>query len=101
MELKKGCQISSLIRAIVQFVIGIIGSLVIEGVASAIYFMESGVNSISVIINGVNIEKLKDLNKKLLSYKKKSDILHNEIKKELFELQSLLDDDKEAASIYF
>lgn len=70
MELKKGCQISSLIRAIVQFVIGIIGSLVIERVASAIYFMESGVNSISVIINGVNIDKLKDLNKKLLSYKK-------------------------------
>ena len=101
MELKKGYQISSLIRAIVQFGIGIIGSIVIGGVASAIYFMKSGVNAISVIINGVNIDKLKDLNKKLLSYKKKADILHNEIKKELFKLQSLLDDDKEAASIYF
>ena len=81
MELKKGCQISSLIRAIVQFGIGIIGSIVIGWVASAIYFMKSGVNAISVIINGVNIDKLKDLNKKLLSYKKKQIFYITKLKK--------------------
>lgn len=100
-ETKKGRQISSIIGGIVQLGIGIVGGIVTGGVASAIYFASSGLNAISVIISGVNIDKLKDLNKKLLSYKKKADSLHNEIKKEIHELNSSLKEDQEAAPIYF
>ena len=100
-ETKKGSQISSLIGGIAQLGIGIIGGIVTGGVTSAIYFASSGLNAISVIINGVNIDKLRDLNKKLLSFKQKADSLHNEIKNELYELNSLLKADQEAAPIYF
>ena len=100
-ETKKGSQISSLIGGIAQLGIGIEGGIVTGGVTSAIYFASSGLNAISVIINGVNIDKLRDLNKKLLSFKQKADSLHNEIKNELYELNSLLKADQEAAPIYF
>lgn len=100
-ETKKGSQISSLIGGIAQLGIGIVGGIVTGGVTSAIYFASSGLNAISVIINGVNIDKLRDLNKKLLSFKQKADSLHNEIKNELYELNSLLKADQEAAPIYF
>ena len=100
-ETKKGSQVSSLIGGIAQLGIGIIGGIVTGGVTSAIYFASSGLNAISVIINGVNIDKLRDLNKKLLSFKQKADSLHNEIKNELYELNSLLKADQEAAPIYF
>ena len=100
-ETKKGSQISSLIGGIAQLGIGIVGGIVTGGVTSAIYFASSGLNAISVIINGINIDKLRDLNKKLLSFKQKADSLHNEIKNELYELNSLLKADQEAAPIYF
>lgn len=100
-ETKKGSQISSLIGGIAQLGIGIVGGIITGGVTSAIYFASSGLNAISVIINGINIDKLRDLNKKLLSFKQKADSLHNEIKNELYELNSLLKADQEAAPIYF
>lgn len=100
-ESKKDSQISSLIGGIAQIGIGIIGGVVTGGATSALYFASSGINALSVIINGVNIDKLKDLNKKLLSYKEKADSLNNEIKQKLYELKSLLKADQEAAPIYF
>ncbi len=100
-EEKTSSQISSLIGDIAQFGIGIIGGIVTGGATSGLYFVNAGLNAFSVILNGVNIDKLKDLNKELLSYKKQADTLHNEIKQELLDLHSRINEDKEAAAIYF
>lgn len=100
-EARKSSRISSLIGGIAQLGIGIVGGIVTGGVTSAFYFASSGLNAISVIINGVNIDKLKDLNKKLLSFKEKADSLHNEMINELYKLKALIKEDQEAAPIYF
>lgn len=100
-DAKKKAQVSSIIGGIAQVGIGIIGGIVTGGVSSAIYFASSGLNAISVIIRGINIDKLKDLNKDLKSYKEKADILHGEIYKELNELKTMLKQDQEAAPVYF
>jgi len=100
-ENKKTRQICNLITGIVQFGTGIIGGIVTSGATSALYFASSGANAISAIFSGINIDKLKDLNKKLLSYKENAKILQKEIRQELLELNSRLKDAQEAAPIYF
>ena len=97
---RKKAQVSSIIGGVAQFGIGIIGGIVTGGVGSALYFTSSGFNAISVIIRGINIDKLKDLNRQLKDYKNQADILHNEIYKELNDLRTMLKQDQEAAPVY-
>lgn len=98
---KKKAQVSGIIGGVAQFGIGIVGGIVTGGISSALYFASSFLNGISVIIRGINIDKLKDLNKELKDYKKQADILHNDIYNEIIDLRNILKQDQEAAPVYF
>lgn len=100
-ENNKNSQISGIVGGILQLGIGIVGGIATSGASSFLYFATSGINALSVIIRGVNINKLKDMNKEIQSYKEKCDAIHKEIEKELLELKSLLTQGQEAAPCYF
>lgn len=98
---QKEKEIINLIGSIVQTGVGIAGAILTGGLTCAFYVAGALLNGTSIILNGINIDNLKDNIQELKRILGKANNLDERIDEQMKKIKEILEENKDAAPTFY
>ena len=99
---KKGLSIGKVVFGIIEFGVCLVATFLTDEIAlPLLYSSYAALNELSVLLSGVDIAMLKDLDKKLKEYLNEAEITKKIILNEIKEINEMLKENEKAKPVYW